>query len=109
MPQCSKIALTDVLVLMQIAAAGFTIAPLQKQFVPGGGQSTECLVTLVVKTDFGGWLSEDCWVTRLLPVLGSTSMNAWLNTLIEGIVTLRDIVRLYLLNGVALMLNLCET
>ena len=44
----------------------------------GGGPSHECLVTLVVKLDMGGWLSPKGWLPRAVPPLAGLLQRTWL-------------------------------
>ncbi|KAK2077069.1 hypothetical protein QBZ16_004702 [Prototheca wickerhamii] len=45
-------------VRLAVQAAGFTIAPLLPRFRQPGGESRECLLTMVIKADLGGALAQ---------------------------------------------------
>lgn len=73
----------------QVQAAGFTVAPLLPRYT-GGGPSQECLVTLVMKVDLGGWLSRRSLIRRLGAPLSETLLRAWLEPMLLSVVMLRD-------------------
>lgn len=56
----------------------------------GGGPSQECLVTLVMKVDLGGWLSQGSLVRRLGAPLSEALLRAWLEPMLLSVVMLRD-------------------
>ncbi len=56
----------------------------------GGGPSQECLVTLVMKVDLGGWLSQRSLIRRLGAPLSEALMRAWLEPMLLSVVMLRD-------------------
>lgn len=56
----------------------------------GGGPSQECLVTLVMKVDLGGWLSRRSLIRRLGAPLSETLLRAWLEPMLLSVVMLRD-------------------
>ncbi|KAI7837930.1 hypothetical protein COHA_008236 [Chlorella ohadii] len=72
-----------------VQAAGFTVAPLLPRYT-GGGPSQECLVTLVMKIDLGGWLSQHSLLRRLGRPLAEPLMRAWLEPMLLSVVMLRD-------------------
>ncbi|PRW45250.1 ENHANCED DISEASE RESISTANCE 2 isoform X2 isoform B [Chlorella sorokiniana] len=72
-----------------VQAAGFTVAPLLPRYT-GGGPSQECLVTLVMKIDLGGWLSQRSLLRRLGRPLAEPLMRAWLEPMLLSVVMLRD-------------------
>lgn len=74
----------------KVEAAGFTIAPLLPEYVPGGGPSQECLVTLVIKADLGGALADSSLSARLAPALTDAARWALLEPLLMSVVRLRD-------------------
>ena len=57
---------------------------------PGGGASRECLVTLVVKVDLGGWLGDGSLLWRLGRPVADAVTQAWLEPLLMSVVLLRD-------------------
>ena len=75
----------------KVQAAGFTIAPLLPQYTSStGGQSQECLVTLVLKADLGGALSGATLAGRLLTPFASHALRGMLEPVVASIVVLRD-------------------
>lgn len=64
--------------------AGFTFAPLKGTRGPHDGQ--ECLVTMVVKMDFGGWLDASTWGGYFM----ESSRQAWIEHVLMTVVALRD-------------------
>ena len=74
----------------KVQAAGFTISPLLPQYVPGGGPSQECLVTLVIKADLSGSLSPTSWLSRLAPVVADAARWRLMEPLLMSVVALRD-------------------
>lgn len=79
-------------VRVQVKAAGFTIAPLLPKYT-AAGESEESLVTLVLKADLGGWLSDSGGlVSRLLSPLSGPAMYSMLEPVVTSIVVLRDCV-----------------
>ncbi len=75
---------------LQVQAAGITISPLAPRFSPPTlppGASPECLVTLVLNVDPGGWLSPSCWVGRCLP---AWLRLAWAEPFVLSVIALRD-------------------
>jgi len=74
-----------------VEAAGFTIAPLLPQYIPGGeGISQECLVTLVVKADMGGGLAEKGAISQMAPTVAIAMQWVLLEPLLMSVVRLRD-------------------
>lgn len=69
----------------KIQAAGYTVAPLLPEYTMNG-ESHECLVTLVVKVDLGGWLSQQ----GILGQLVGGWKRPWLDPMILSVVALRD-------------------
>ena len=55
--------------------------------------SNECLVTLVIKADLGGWLGHGSLLSRVLPPVASAARSAFLEPMIMSVVVLRDKVR----------------
>ena len=81
---------------LQVISAGWTLSPLQPEYLQGQA-SHQCLVTLVLKLDLGGWLSSSggSFMGRLLEPLmytplGSTVRNAFLQPLMTSVISLRD-------------------
>lgn len=72
-----------------VQAAGFTVSPLLPRYT-GGGPSQECLVTMVMKIDLGGWLSQRSLLRRLGSPLADTMLRAWLEPMLLSVVMLRD-------------------
>ncbi|KAI3426288.1 hypothetical protein D9Q98_008661 [Chlorella vulgaris] len=72
-----------------VQAAGFTVSPLLPRYTDGG-PSKECLVTLVMKVDLGGWLSHSGLVLRLGRSLSEPILRAWLEPMLLSVVILRD-------------------
>ncbi|CAD7698962.1 unnamed protein product, partial [Ostreobium quekettii] len=69
----------------QVSAAGFTIAPLKDC---GQKQSPESLVTMVLKMDFGGSVSQNCILHPIFDLLGIR--YAWIESMLMTVVRLRD-------------------
>ena len=83
-------------VYLQVISAGWTLSPLQPEYLEGR-PSHQCLVTLVLKLDLGGWLSSSSgsFVGSLLQpfmttLLGSSVRNAFLQPLMMSVISLRD-------------------
>lgn len=76
-------------VRVQVQAAGFTIAPLLPQYTEGR-ESQESLVTLVLKADLGGFLSNSNIMGKLLAPVSGPAMRSILEPVVSSIVTLRD-------------------
>jgi len=74
----------------KVEAAGFTISPLLPQYVPGGGPSQECLVTLVVKADLAGFLSPVGLFSKLAPAVAEAARWRVMSPLLLSVVALRD-------------------
>jgi START domain len=74
----------------KIEAAGFTISPLLPQYVPGGGPSQECLVTLVIKADLAGSLSSAGLLSKLAPPVAEAARWRVMSPLLLSVVALRD-------------------
>ena len=73
----------------QVEACGYTIAPLQARY-QAAGLSSECLVTMVLKLNPGGWLGP----FRRLGLLSERSvLNNFVEPLLLSVTTLRDKVR----------------
>eukprot|EP00891_Asterochloris_glomerata_P006240 jgi/Astpho2/6240/fgenesh1_pg.00088_%23_51_t len=73
----------------QIAAAGYTICPLQQRYTVNG-ESQECLVTLVLKLDLGGWLGDHSRMAwALAPITQRLNAN-FVEQLLMSVVFLRD-------------------
>ena len=67
-------------------ACGYTIAPLQARY-QAAGLSSECLVTMVLKLNPGGWLGP----FRRLGLLSERSvLNNFVEPLLLSVTTLRD-------------------
>jgi hypothetical protein len=78
-------------VRVQVQAAGVTIAPLLPQYTAAtGGESQESLVTLVLKADLGGLLSEGRGAGRLLSPLSGLGVRSMMEPVVTSIVVLRD-------------------
>jgi len=82
----------------QVISAGWTMSPLQPEYL-NGRTSHQCLVTLVLKLDLGGWLSSSSgsFMGSLLEPLMNTSLgrtvhNAFLQPLMMSVISLRDTV-----------------
>lgn len=74
-----------------VIAAGFTIAPLKTEYIHHKQQlSQESLVTLVVKADPGGWLTNSGIFSRLFPFLFSYVRMKIMEPLLMSLVLLRD-------------------
>ena len=78
----------------QVVACGYTIAPLQPKYQAPGG-SAECLVTMVLKLNPGGWLGFG----RQLRTSGVACAvanhcyplhNSYVEPLLLSVITLRD-------------------
>ena len=85
---------------MQVISAGWTLSPLQPEYTEGR-PSHQCLVTLVLKLDLGGWLSSSSGSVMgslLEPLmntfLGTSIRNAFLQPLMLSVISLRDKVSL---------------
>lgn len=90
----------------EVPAAGFTVAPLLPRYVPtnvttngaAGSSSSasvdspECLVTLVLKADLKGLLSEHGLMTKLLSPLAWQAQRSLLEPVVTSIIILRDTV-----------------
>jgi hypothetical protein len=92
----------------EVPAAGFTVAPLLPKYVPtttagGHGESSssasaasadspECLVTLVLKADLKGLLSEQGLMAKLLTPLAWQAQRSLLEPVVTSIIILRDTV-----------------
>ncbi len=74
----------------KIDAAGFTISPLLPQYVPGGGPSQECLVTLVIKADLAGSLSPVGLLSKVAPAVAEAIRWRVMSPLLLSVVALRD-------------------
>lgn len=72
-----------------MVAAGFTLAPLRPKFVHDK-QSQECLVTMVLKMDLGGYLSDHSSLGRLLSPLTHSAIDAFIEPMLMSIISLRD-------------------
>ena len=86
--------------MCQVISAGWTLSPLQPEYL-AGRPSHQCLVTLVLKLDLGGWLSSSSgsFMGSLLEplmntFLGSSMRNAFLQPLMMSVISLRDKVHL---------------
>lgn len=79
-------------VRVEVQAAGFTVSPLMSKYVKLSGvdESQESLVTLVLKADMGGLLSEESAFSRLAGPLGSAAMRSVLEPVVTSVVLLRD-------------------
>ncbi|KAL0043136.1 hypothetical protein WJX79_010214 [Trebouxia sp. C0005] len=73
----------------QMASAGFTIAPLSTKYQAAGG-SQECLVTMVLKLDLGGWLSEQSRMGWLLRPFMHGIHSSYLEPMLMSVIALRD-------------------
>lgn len=74
----------------RVEAAGFTVSPLLPQYVPGGGASQECLVTLVIKADLAGGLSPGGIISKIAPMAVDAARWSFLEPLLMSVVMLRD-------------------
>ncbi len=74
---------------MQMASAGFTIAPLSTKY-QAAGVSQECLVTMVLKLDLGGWLSEQSRMGWLLRPFMHGIHSSYLEPMLMSVIALRD-------------------
>ena len=72
-----------------MASAGFTIAPLSTKYQAAGG-SQECLVTMVLKLDLGGWLSEQSRMGWLLRPFMHGIHSSYLEPMLMSVIALRD-------------------
>ena len=95
---CRRIALTLSLhhtpssqlpFVLQMASAGFTIAPLSSKY-QAAGISQECLVTMVLKLDLGGWLSEQSRMGWLLRPFMHGIHSSYLEPMLMSVIALRD-------------------
>lgn len=74
-----------------VIAAGFTIAPLRNEYIHHEEQlSQESLVTLVVKADAGGWLTNNGIFSRLFPFLFAYVRMKVMEPLLMSLILLRD-------------------
>ncbi|KAL3141693.1 hypothetical protein ABBQ32_004380 [Trebouxia sp. C0010 RCD-2024] len=73
----------------QMASAGFTIAPLSSKY-QAAGISQECLVTMVLKLDLGGWLSEQSRMGWLLRPIMHGIHSSYLEPMLMSVIALRD-------------------
>ena len=76
-------------VRVHVQAAGFTIAPLLPQYT-ASGPSQESLVTLVMKADLGGFLSDQHAAGRLLSPLAGLGVRSIMEPVVTSVVALRD-------------------
>ena len=81
---------------LQVISAGWTLSPLQPEYLEGR-PSHQCLVTLVLKLDLGGWLtsSSSSFMAALLQpfmntFVGHSVRNAFLEPLLTSVISLRD-------------------
>ena len=72
-----------------MASAGFTIAPLSTKY-QAAGVSQECLVTMVLKLDLGGWLSEQSRMGWLLRPFMHGIHSSYLEPMLMSVIALRD-------------------
>ena len=72
-----------------MASAGFTIAPLSSKY-QAAGISQECLVTMVLKLDLGGWLSEQSRMGWLLRPFMHGIHSSYLEPMLMSVIALRD-------------------
>ena len=79
----------DLLCGVQMASAGFTIAPLSSKY-QAAGVSQECLVTMVLKLDLGGWLSEQSRMGWLLRPFMQGIHSSYLEPMLMSVIALRD-------------------
>lgn len=84
------------ILMLQIISAGWTLSPLQPEYTEGR-PSHQCLVTLVLKLDLGGWLSttsQSVLGSLLEPLMdtfiGRSVRNAFLQPLMLSVISLRD-------------------
>ncbi|KAL4450695.1 hypothetical protein ABPG77_001051 [Micractinium sp. CCAP 211/92] len=79
-------------VRVEVQAAGFTVSPLMSKYVKLSGvdESQESLVTLVLKADMGGLLSEQSALARFAGPLGFAAMRSVLEPVVTSVVLLRD-------------------
>lgn len=75
----------------QMVAGGFTISPLQPHF-RSGTESQECLVTMVYKADYGGWLSPSSFMGRFFRVATEYLTTGFAEPMSQGLLALRDYV-----------------
>lgn len=79
-----------------IESAGYTIAPLQPKFCMGGDTSPECLVTMVLRVDLGGWLGGDLQSHARNPAswavqaLRRRAVQWWVEPMLLSVLALRD-------------------
>lgn len=79
--------------MLQVDAAGFTLAPLQPQFRDSGSNiSQSCLVTFVLKVDLGGFLSDNSTFGLLLSPFSQRAADTFLHPMLTSIMALRDTV-----------------
>lgn len=82
-----------------IASMGFTVAPLKPAYRMKMGErlldSHECLVTLVLSADMGGWLGADSSFKYCCPFFGDLEIE-WLQRLLMTLVALGNKVWLWL-------------
>lgn len=79
-------------VTVDVTAAGFTIAPLLPRYIPKGAESPECLVTLVLKADLGGFLNERGLFSRMMGPIAQHAQRSLLEPVVTSIIILRDTV-----------------
>ena len=72
-----------------VQAAGFTISPLLPQYITGK-ESSESLVTMVLKADLGGYLSPTSVFGRYLQPLTDHAVRGMLEPIVTSLVVLRD-------------------
>lgn len=72
-----------------MASAGFTIAPLSSKY-QAAGVSQECLVTMVLKLDLGGWLSDQSRMGWLLRPFMHGIHSSYLEPMLMSVIALRD-------------------
>ena len=79
-------------VTAKIIAAGFTIAPLREEYYDSGteSRSPESLVTLVVKTDLGGFLSNSGLLSSYCTSLHRYLSMKLIQPLLMSLVLMRD-------------------
>eukprot|EP00884_Botryococcus_braunii_P002944 jgi/Botrbrau1/12650/Bobra.67_1s0016.1 len=73
----------------RVVAAGFTIAPLQPQYVREGAPQ-ESLVTMVVKLDLGGWLGDGTLLGTYAGPFVRPMREAFVEPMLMAITSLRD-------------------
>ncbi|KFM23600.1 hypothetical protein F751_2859 [Auxenochlorella protothecoides] len=72
-----------------VQAAGFTVAPLLPKYHTEG-ESRECLLTMVLKADFGGVVSERSRLARLFGPLAGVGLRGLLEPVVSSVIVLRD-------------------